>query len=448
MPIDLLIRGGTLVTPDGTIQADLAIDQGTIVALGDPSDAARDEIDATGLHIFPGVVDPHVHFNEPGRTEWEGFATGSAALAVGGGTTFIDMPLNSTPPVLTVEAFDVKAAAGQARSGCDFALWGGLTPTNLDQLEALADRGVIGFKAFMCDSGIDDFLRADDDTLLKGMERAASLGLPIAVHAENQELAVGMTRRVRGELATQGPSAMTTWTASRPPLCEIDAVNRALLFARHTGCKLHLVHLSTAYAVELVETFRPDVDVTCETCPHYLTLTLSDTLRIGPNAKCAPPIRTDANRDALQELARQGGFDFIASDHSPSPSGLKASRDIFDVWGGIAGVQSTLSAVLSLDPPLPLTQVARLTATHAARRFGLAGKGVIAPGFDADLALVDLHRTFTLTRDMLLDRHRLSPYIGRTFTGLPIRTLLRGHTIALDGEAVGHPLGRLITPSA
>ncbi|MEM1213454.1 MAG: allantoinase AllB [Planctomycetota bacterium] len=446
MSVDLLIRGGIVVTHEAVTQADVTIEDGTIVAIGDHGDASHHELDATGLHVFPGLIDSHVHFNEPGRTHWEGFATGSAALAVGGGTTFIDMPLNSTPPLLDAEAFDAKADASRAASRCDFALWGGLTPANLDQLEALADRGVVGFKAFMCNSGIEDFLAADDDTLHAGMTTAAELGLPVAVHAESQTITAAHTKLAHD----RDDHSWDAWTASRSVIAEVEAIQRALAFAEDTGCALHIVHVSSARAAQLIQQLRTqhDLDVTCETCPHYLTLTADDLPDLGGRAKCAPPLRDAANQSALWEEMLAGTFDVIGSDHSPAPPEMKSGDDAFAAWGGIAGVQSTLSLLLSHSPQPPLPLLTKLTAAAPAERFRLSRKGQLSPGHDADIALVDLSDNFTLTREMLCDRHRLSPYTGRTLTGRPVRTLLRGKTIALDGQPVGDPLGQLITPKA
>ncbi|MEM6393824.1 MAG: allantoinase AllB [Planctomycetota bacterium] len=446
MPVDLLIRGGSVVTQESVTEADVAIEDGAIVAVGSPTDHAKAEIDATGLHLFPGLIDSHVHFNEPGRTHWEGFATGSAALAVGGGTTFIDMPLNSTPPLLDAEAFDAKADAGRAKSQCDFALWGGLTPANLDHLETLAECGVVGFKAFMCNSGIDDFLSADDNTLHAGMTIAAKLGLPVAVHAESQTITTAASQRVKA----QNDHSWDAWTASRPVIAEVEAIQGAIAFAEDTGCALHIVHVSSARAARLIQQTRTqhNLDVTCETCPHYLALTADDLPDLGARAKCAPPLRDTENQTALWQELLAGTFDIIGSDHSPAPPDMKSGDDAFAAWGGIAGVQSTLPLLLSHTPQPPLPLIAQLTAATPAQRFRLPHKGQLAPGYDADLTLVDLNGTFTLTRDMLHDRHRLSPYVGRTFPGRPVRTLLRGHTIALDGQPVGQPLGKLLTPDS
>src|SRR4051812_23947851 len=291
MPWDLLIRGGDVVTPAGVRRADVAVEGGTIVEVGPGlAGAAREAVDAAGLHVFPGLIDAHVHFNEPGRTDWEGFDTGSAALAAGGGTCFFDMPLNSSPPTLDGPSFNLKRAAAEANSRTDFGLWGGLTPGNLDRMEELAERGVVGFKAFMSNSGMDDFPRADDLTLLRGMEIAARLGLPVAVHAENEEL----TSRLTDEARVAGRKGIRDYLRSRPAIAEVDAIRRAIGFARETSCSLHIVHVSTAAGVREVIDARYHLDghgqaeITAETCPHYLLLNEEDVQQIGSRAKCAP----------------------------------------------------------------------------------------------------------------------------------------------------------------
>jgi allantoinase len=445
---DVLIRGGDIVTPEGVERLDIAIEAGAIAELApELSGDARETIEATGLHVFPGLIDPHVHFNEPGRTDWEGFATGSSALAAGGGTCFFDMPLNSSPPTLDAASFDLKRVATQASSRTDFALWGGLTPGNLDRMEELAEHGVIGFKAFMCNSGIEDFPKVDDAALWFGMRKAKQLGLPVAVHAENDTLAAAFTQMKR----SSGKRTMRDYIDSRPWFVEVEAIGRAITFARASGCDLHIVHVSTPQGVEAVaEAKRAGVSVTCETCAHYLLLSEEDACHIGAPAKCAPPLRHYTEQSRLQRLLHEGAIDFVASDHSPAPASMKAGDDVFGIWGGIAGVQSTLAGLLSFRPrlPLPLDLVGRLAASNAAHRFAIARKGRIAPGFDADLALIDAEATYALTRDMLLDRHKLSPYVGRTFHGLVKRTIARGRTIFADGKMVGDDhRGRLIKPT-
>jgi allantoinase len=443
MPLDLVIRGALVVGPRGPERMDIGIEGGRIVALSaELTDRARDTIDARGLHAFPGVIDAHVHFNDPGRADWEGVDTGSSALVAGGGTCFIDMPLNSSPPTLDRASFESKMSAFRGRARGDFALWGGLTPDNLDQMEALAECGVVGFKAFMSSSGIEDFRSCDDETLFRGMQVAARLGLPVAVHAEND----GMTRALAAEARGAGRTGPGDYLGSRPVAAEAEAVSRALLFAAETGCALHVVHTSTSRGVDLV---RQAVearlcDATCETCPHYLLLSEEDVLRMGAPAKCAPPLRPAEERERLVAEVVAGRVDTIGSDHSPSPAHMKESPDFFTVWGGIAGIQSTLRVLLTLD--LPLRLITELVSENVARRFRLPGKGGIRVGSDADITLVDLSGATVLRVEELLSRHRLSPYIGRTLRGAVTRTLVRGLTVFQDGKVTGERPGKLIRP--
>jgi allantoinase len=418
VPYDLLIRGD---------DRDVAIEDGTIA--GFDAGPARAEIDARGLLVLPGVIDAHVHFNEPGRTEWEGWATGTRALAAGGATACVEMPLNAHPPTVDGAAFDAKVAAATASAIVDFALWGGLVPGDLSCLDELAERGVAGFKAFMCDSGIADFPAVDEGTLGAGMERAAALDLPVLVHAEDP--------------AALAPPAGTSWrafVASRPPEAEHRAIETALALAEQTGCALHVVHVSTARGVQLVAQARErGVDATCETCPHYLTLTEDDLETLGARAKCAPPLRTAVEREALWQVMPD--IDLITSDHSPCPPEMKQG-DFTSAWGGIAGCQSLLALLLDsgrLDPQ----EVAMLTSANPARRFRLP-KGFRA-GADADLVLVD---PAVRGAPELHDRHRLSPFAGRPLRGRVVRTILRGTTVFQDGRIVARePLGRLLTPT-
>jgi allantoinase len=472
---DLIIRNGTLVTGTEVRQADLAIVDGTIVAIEpELSGTSRTEIDAAGLHVFPGAIDAHVHFNEPGRTEWEGFATGTRALAAGGATAFFDMPLNAHPPTLDAAAFDQKLAAAQASSLVDFALWGGLTPDNIDQLDELAERGAIGFKAFMSNSGIDDFAAADDLTLYEGMARAARLGRIVAVHAESDQLPGALARRA----VAAGRTSARDYLHSRPVVAELEAIGRAILFAEETGCALHIVHVSSGRGVCLVAQARArGVDVSCETCPHYLVLDEEDLERLGALAKCAPPLRPAAEGEELWQLLRDGTLPMVASDHSPSPpemKGLSSTTDdrpptanehtvggrqpsvvggrpsFFQVWGGISGCQSTLQLLLAegyARRGLPLSTIAAATSEFVARRFGLAQrKGRLAPGADADLTLIDVDAGFNLRAEDLHYRHRISPYVGMALRGRVARTIVRGTTVFLDGAIVSPPIGRLLTP--
>lgn len=439
---DLVVRGGLLATPSGVVPGDLAVAGGVFTQVGRVGTAVgagRSEVVAEGLHVFPGLIDAHVHFNEPGRTHWEGFASGSAALAAGGGTLFFDMPLNADPPLLTPAAFAVKRAAAERASLTDFAFWGGLTPDNLGELEALAACGVVGFKAFMSDSGIGEFRAADDLTLLEGMQQAAALGLPVAVHAESESVTKALSARLRAA----GGRAVADYLASRPPLAELEAIQRALLFAEETGAELHVVHVSSARGVRLVrEAAARGVRASCETCPHYLLFSETDLLAGGAAFKCAPPLRPERMRQALLEALAE--VDLIASDHSPAPPELKTSSDFFEVWGGVSGVQATLGALLSVG--VAPERLAALTAETPARRFALPRKGRLEPGCDADFALVDLGGTTALDAATLHTRHKDGAYLGKTLQGRVRATYLRGQRIVADGAVVAAPSGRLVTP--
>ena len=438
---DLVVRGATVVTPDGVRVADVAVSDGVIERVGAVDGEGREEVDASGLHLFPGGIDPHVHFNEPGRTHWEGFDSGTRALAAGGFTTFVDMPLNSVPTTVDAAAFDAKLAAAEASAYVDFGLWGGLVPASVDRLEDLHDRGVAGFKAFMCDSGIDEFPRIDDASLLRGMARIAELGSILLLHAENPEIVAALAE----EAIRAGRTSARDFASSRPAVAELEAIDRALFFAGETGCAVHIVHVSTARGVALIEQARRDgVDATCETCPHYLLFTEDDLERLGVAAKCAPPLRTADDRDELWRLLAGGSVLFVASDHSPSSPDLKQGDDFFAVWGGISGCQSTLGLILEhghTRHSLPLETVASITSGGAAARFPLAGKRGLQPGSDADLALIDLGEAWTLEADELLYRHPLSPYVGETVRGRIVRTVVRGRTVYWDGRIVGEPAG-------
>jgi allantoinase len=444
---DFIIRNGSIVTEDGVIQADLAASEGAIVEIApDIAGTATEEIDATGLYLLPGLIDAHVHFNEPGRADWEGWLTGSNALAAGGGTTCFDMPLNSHPPTLDAAAFDAKLVAANCQSRTDFALWGGLVPGNVNKLGEMADRGVIGFKAFMSNSGISDFEAVDDLTLYEGMKEATRLGMTVAVHAENDAITANLAARAVAE----GRISARDYVASRPAVAEWEAINRAIWFAGETGCKLHIVHVSTARGVVLVfEARARGIDVTCETCAHYLVLTEDDVARIGAAAKCAPPLRPQADVDSLWNLVAEGAVQFVTSDHSPAPASMKIDVDFFKIWGGISGVQSTLPVLLTEgyhQRNVPLPQIAAVSARNVAYWFNLPKKGRLAVGCDADLALVTLNDQYVLTENDLLDRHRLSPYRGRSFRGRVVRTILRGKTIFRDGQVEGEPSGHLLRP--
>ncbi|WP_066067662.1 allantoinase [Neobacillus soli] len=435
---DLIIRNGNIVTADSVVKGDIAVQAGKIaeVSVNKAIEAkAEKEINAEGLHVFPGLIDSHVHFNEPGRTEWEGLETGSRSLAAGGVTTFFDMPLNSTPPTINKENLELKRTLSEQKSIVNPRFWGGLVPENIENLKELHENGVIGFKAFMSPSGIADFNNVDDETIFKGMTEIASLGSLLAVHAESTVICDQLAQKKQRE----GKTSARDFVESRPIISEIEAVRRIISYAEATGCKLHIVHASSRKVVEVIEEAkRRGVDITVETCPHYLSLTVKDLEEKGGIAKCAPPLRDEDELEDLWVAVANGEIDVIGSDHSPAPASMKEIEgNFFEGWGGISGAQSTLNILLTegyFKRNLPLEKIAALTATNPAKLFGLANKGTIAVDYDADLTLVNLNESFELKNEDLFYRHKHSPYVGMTFKGTVKTTIVNGEVVFDNGR--------------
>ncbi len=443
---DLVIRNATIVLPSGLEQGNLAIADEKIVARGPKlAGSAAETLDASALHLFPGVIDPHVHFNEPGRADWEGFSSGSRALVAGGATLFFDMPLNSSPPTIDAASFHQKAKLGEALSVADFALWGGLVPSNLDRLEELHACGVVGFKAFMSESGIEDFPCVDDATLYEGMKRAASFPSLVAVHAENNSIT-----KIRAlQAVAERRSSARDYLASRPVIAELEAINRAILFAADTRCALHIVHVSTGRGVRLVAEARSrGIDVSCETCPHYLLFREEDLERLGAVAKCAPPLRPQEDVEQLWSCLAAGLIDMVSSDHSPGLPAMKRGDNFFSVWGGISGCQTMFPALISEGvekEKVTMPLLSALTSQNPARRFGVfPNKGSLEPGADADLTLINLYSSSILSAEKLFYRHQHSPFVGRKFDCTVVRTVIRGTTVYLNGKIVSAPKAKLV----
>jgi allantoinase len=394
---------------------------------------AKHELKVLHLEALPAVVDAHVHFNEPGHEDWEGISTGSRGLLAGGGAVFVDMPLNSVPVTTTAAALSAKLER-MRQSHADYALWGGLTPESLPHLEALAMGGVVGFKAFMSHSGLPEFERSTTETLFEGMRQAAKLGLPVAVHAESDSLTSRLTLA-----ATQ--TDIRAYLDSRPIQAELEAIGEAINLAAETGCTLHIVHISSAAGVELVSAAKArGVDVSAETCPHYLWFDETDLERLGAVLKCAPPVRSAAELEKLWAVLEQ--IDIIGSDHSPAPPSMKTSSNFFEIWGGISGVQSTLEVMLTgaASRGLDVGGILPKLSAQPAARFGLSGKGKLAVGFDADIALVE-HRPWRLEATDLQYRHAQSPYVGAVLRAKVQSTMLRGQMV-WDGRSFAAPQGR------
>ncbi len=443
MQSDLIIRNGQAVLPSGIAHADIAVRDGRIAAIFNPSTETfgdtKLEIDAQGKFILPGVVDAHVHFNDPGLPEREDMATGTAAAAAGGTTTVVDMPLSGKPVVTSLESLELKKRAAQERSRVDYALWGGLVNDNVAGMEAMSKAGAIAFKAFTCFAG-DDFPWATPEALFRGMKEAARLGLPIGVHCEDQAL----TASFEAEARRDGRVSVRSFLDAHSPLTEELATDAVLGMAKATGARVHICHATLPQIVDRVVRARNEgVGATVETCPHYLLFAEEDLERLGGVLKCTPPVRTRTDVERMWERVFDGSIDLIGSDHSPSTLSQKSpgGGSFWDAWGGVQGVQTMLPALFSegvLKRGLPLTRLVELLSTNPARLFGLyPRKGAIRVGSDADLVLFDPDRKWTVTPETLHHRNKHTPYRGMTFTGSVTLTLSRGAVVFEDGRVIG-----------
>ena len=428
---DLLIKGGLLVGDSGILAADIAVHDGRITAIApqiEPSLTQR-TIDASGLHILPGGIDPHVHAGDLAWAHREDFAGVTAAAAAGGITTMLEMPQND-PPVIDPASFATKRAAVRNRSRIDTGLWGGLVPDNLEQLEPLWEQGAFAFKAFMV--AAKDIAWVDDDTLRAGMARIARFGGLIGIHCESNAIVQAAITRLRAS----GRSDRRVHLETRSPEAEIDAVERVLRFAEATGVRLHICHLSLGSLLDSITAARrKGVDVSVETCPHYLALCDEDYLRIGPDAKCVPPPRTADEREALWRGIAAGEIDMVVSDNAPHPLEDKRRGD-HDVWAapnGIQSIQLTLPILLTEGlhaRKIALERIAEVFSTGAAKRFGLyPDKGSLRVGSCADLAIIDLEREWVFQPDDLISKHRVSPYFDYRIKGRVEMTILSGEVI-------------------
>ncbi|WP_431039582.1 allantoinase AllB [Streptomyces sp. P9-1] len=440
--VQLVLRSTRVVTPEGTRAASVAVAGGTVTAVlphdAPVPDGARLE-DLGDDVLLPGLVDTHVHVNDPGRTEWEGFWTATRAAAAGGITTLVDMPLNSLPPTTTVDHLRVKRKTAADKAHVDVGFWGGALPGNGADLRPLHEAGVFGFKAFLSPSGVDEFPHLDDDHLARALREIASFDGLLIVHAEDPHQLAGAPQR--------GGPRYADFLASRPRRAEDTAVARLLEQARRFDARVHVLHLSSADALPLLAEAKADgVRVTVETCPHYLTLTAEEVPDGASEFKCCPPIREAANQDLLWQALADGTVDCVVTDHSPSTADLKTD-DFATAWGGISGLQLSLPAVWTEARRRghTLEDVVRWTSTHTARLAGLeARKGAIAPGHDADFAVLAPDETFTVDPAALQHRNRVTAYAGRTLHGVVRSTWLRGERVLADGEFTA-PKGRLLT---
>lgn len=436
---DLVIRGRRVLTTAGTAPREVGVRAGRIAAiepLGTGLSGAAVIKLADDETLLPGLVDTHVHVNEPGRTEWEGFASATRAAAAGGVTTIIDMPLNSIPPTTTVDGLNRKREVAEGQAFVDVGFWGGAVPGNKADLRPLHDEGVFGFKCFLLPSGVDEFPHLDAEELEEDLAELKSFDSLMIVHAEDS--------RAIDRAPHAGGDKYATFLASRPRGAENKAIAEVIERARWTGARAHIVHLSSSDALPMIASAKRDgVRLTVETCPHYLTLTAEEIPNGATAYKCCPPIREAANRELLWQGLQDGTIDCIVSDHSPSTLDLKdlENGDFAVAWGGVSSLQLGLSLIWTeaRHRGIPLEQVVSWMAEKPAALARLSGKGQLAPGYDADFSIFAPEDSFVVDAAKLRHRNPITPYDGKTLSGVVRRTFLRGHEI--DGRT---PTGQLL----
>lgn len=440
-----IIRSRHVVTDDGVRGASVHIDGEKIARVGDYDENGEGVIDVVDAVVMAGIVDAHVHVNEPGRTEWEGYETATRAAAAGGVTTIVDMPLNSIPPTTTLAGFEEKLAAANGQCSVDVAFWGGVVPGNVDELEALVLRGVRGFKCFLIHSGVDEFPHVTEDDLRVAMPEIARLNSVLLVHAE----VPGPIDAVAAEVAGLDARAYETFLRSRPGESETEAIALMIQLARETGARVHIVHLSCADAVPLIRKARAErVRITAETCPHYLTFAAEDIPDGATHFKCCPPVRSRENREKLWDAIADGTIEMVVSDHSPCTPALKLleSGDLMNAWGGISALQFGLPVMWTnlRTRGFNVTDLSRLMSAATAKLAGLEGqKGKLAAGFDADIVIWDPETEFIVRPELIFHRHKVTPYEGRKLFGKVMATYVRGVRV-YDGEEFVESRGQLL----
>ncbi len=439
------IRGNRVVLPDGTRPADIEIEDGRIARISAPTSGTQGTlIDAGDMIVMPGLVDSHVHINEPGREDWEGFVTATKAAAAGGVTTLVDMPLNSIPSTTNVAALDAKREAARGKCYVDVGFWGGVVPGNDRDIEPLAKAGVLGFKCFLSPSGVDEFGNVGEADLERAAPIVARTGLPLLAHAE-------WPASLKAPVDGADPHRHETWLNTRPPQAELDAITRLVALSSRTRAHVHIVHLASADALPaLISARAKGVPVTVETCPHYLTFCAEEIRDAATAWKCAPPIRERDHRERLWQALRGGHIDLVATDHSPAPPGLKDLEEgnFMTAWGGIASLQVSLPVMWTGARlhGIPFERLIGWMCAAPARLAGLsARKGAITVGRDADLVIIDPARGMTVDASRLYHRHAVTPYDGARLRGLITMTMVRGKIVYEHGDIVGPPGGELLT---
>jgi allantoinase len=446
---ELIVRGQRVITSDGERPAAIHIRGGLITAISpfDDIPSGLPVHEAGTSVVMPGLVDTHVHINEPGRTQWEGFSSATQAAAAGGVTTLVEMPLNSIPATTTLSAYREKIAAATDKLWVDVGFWGGVVPGNAAEIRALWEAGVFGFKCFLVASGVDEFPQVTESDLRTALPELAAVGAPLLAHAE---LPGPIDDAVKKRSQSESTRRYATWLSSRPREAENQAISLLLRLAREFNARIHIVHLSSSDPLPQLERAKSEgVSVSVESCPHYLTFIAEEIADGATEFKCAPPIRESKNREKLWAALRDGTIDLIASDHSPCPPAMKLREggDFLRAWGGIASLQLSLSAVWTQarSRGYALTDVAAWMCSRPARLAGLdKRKGAIVPGCDADLVIWNPDATFRVDPARLRHRHKLTPYAGRELAGVVEATFLRGQKIFDKGEFPGAPMGRVL----
>jgi dihydroorotase len=444
---DLLVRNGTVVTGAGRYTADVAVSDERIAAIAAPGSlqAATEVLDATGKFVLPGVIDCHVHFREPGLEHKEDWGTGSRAAVMGGVTMVFEMP-NTMPPTSTAELVQAKQKLAEAKSYCDFGLYGLVIQENVHEIKLMAQAGVAGYKCFLGES-IGSIPTPDDGVLIDAVEQVAETGLRIGFHAENNAI---MQHRIR-QLKAAGRTDPLAHLDSRPVIAEVEAIQRAALFAQLAGTKMHIFHLSSHPGLQTVQAWRAHgVDITAETAPQYCFLTSDDMRTLGAMMRINPPVREPGHAAALLEGLTSGAINAIATDHSPHLLDDKLHTDIWKAVSGFAGVETSLRLFLTYAvnaDKMSLEQYVRVSSEGPAKAWGVyPRKGAIAVGSDADLTIVDLHKEGVIDRARLHGKNNQNPYEGRRTRGEAVATVVRGQVVMRDGELVGSPRGRMISP--
>ena len=446
---ELVIRGRRVVTEHSVGPASVHITRGHIssISMFEDVPAGADLIDAPPESVvMPGLVDTHVHVNEPGRTNWEGFETATRAAAAGGVTTVVDMPLNSIPATTTLEGFESKLAAAHGKLQVDCGFWGGVVPGNTGELSKLWNAGVVGFKCFLIHSGVDEFPNVAESDLREAMPELARLGAMLIVHAE---VPGPVDAACCNSSGTESVTSYETFLRSRPREAENEAVNLMIRLSRETGCRIHVVHHSSADALPALRTAKKSgLPVTVETCPHYLYFAAEDIPEGATEFKCCPPVRERENRTKLWEALGDGTIDMIVSDHSPCPPEMKLREqgDFMKAWGGISSLQLRLPIIWTeaSERGFSLEQLTEWLCTAPARQVGLNLKGSLKPGADADIVIWNPDREFKVEASMIQHRHKLTPYAGEVLRGVVEKTFLRGQMVYDDGEFVSGRFGRMV----